>query len=473
MVDTCNIQDFSFNLGFNGGDFSILAGSPLGSRGSEINIYGLSGTITREGEKISTSAFGYLTKGIFGTPLLNREFSIITSGNANYFRFLNSALSGDLYTTQIDWQTGLEIKNSRPTVSELAINIARSCGIHLGWYVVDAPYTDPVSQLGQTGLEALGSLASQVGGQLRWYGGNQYVVSYPDHFLGRWDVPTSNVITSEGVEFENILDLGLGLSGTGVTKLVKPNTFGTDTANTPTNEAGGEPPTVIDRVYSSRQPLTDDDPPEFRDLPADTVDIKFQVLLKANTTTTSGTGGTFNSSGTFNASSTITTDENTWQSLGGISITNPFVSFEFGKPILKITKDIFPDVDEVNNGNFVFSVGIERRNLTPDYEKEQDDWLDKQRDLFGRFVSNIRFLRNYEATINCYFFGSIPLPGMWASATVCGPGGSRTVEGIVESVSFNAPGILTIGVAQYLRVNLLDSTLNGYTNPTVPLNRVI
>ena len=55
---------------------------------------------------------------------------------------------------------------------------------------------------------------------------------------------------------------------------------------------------------------------------------------------------------------------------------------------------------------------------------------------------------------------------MWASATYCG----ETVQGIVESVSLTGNGILTVQVAQYYRINLLDAKLNwalttgNYTN---------
>lgn len=442
--NSCTVQDFSFNLGFEGGNFSVLASDSLGTKGSQVDIFGLQGTITRDGEKLGTSAYGYITKGIFGSPKLNKEFNIINYGNQNMIQFIGNQT---LYPLGIS-------KDQRPTVWDMARQIAVASGVSLGYYVVDSPYTDTITQAGLTGLESLGSLAAQVGAQLRWSGNNSYSIVYPNHYQGRWEVPDESLITADGPEYENILDLGLGVTGTGVLSIPKANVFNTETDTTPTG--GGSSLKPIRRLYTIRSKIEANDPPLIFELPQNVDEVKYQTIVASGQETSAING--------------VVTDFDIWQDIGNSPLQGSYHTTMYNNgayvPVAIITNSIHPDITPINNGNFVTYIGITERDLTPQFEKAQEDERDRLRDLINRMNSNIRYIKTYEGTISCYFFGSIPLPGMWASATVCSNGVPKTIEGIVESVSFNHPGILTIGVAQYLRVNFLDSTLGFTANPS-------
>lgn len=435
----CTVQDFSFNLGFDGGNFSILSQNDIGSLADSVTLFGLSGTIVRDGFKSATNSYGYTSKGIFGSANLNKEFSIITSGNANYIAYTGSQT---LYPYNINY-------DQRPTVWDVARYIAVASGIHLGFHVVDAPYTDTLSQSSLTGLEALSSLASQVGAQLRWSGSNSYQIVYPNHSQGRWELPNHYLLTSDGIEYENILDLGLGVYGTGVLNIPKVNTFTTDSSEVP----GGLNQNPIDTIYINTQRVEADDPYIVVDLPLDTEKVYLKTVVAPGQQTSA-----------FNY---ITSDFNQWfeapNAATRASYWQTYMDNGALIPRLFIGPDLYPSIGPINNNKFRTYVGIQRRNPTSNYNNARDEERDRQRDLINRMLSNIRYIKTYEGTINCYFFGSIPLPGMWATATDrCG----RTVEGIVESVSFSAPGILSIGVAQYLRINFLDATTNYAANPS-------
>ncbi len=449
--DSCEIFDFSFSLDFLGGSFAILSSNPIGDLSDSVNIFGLTGTITREGEKISSSAYGYKTKGIFGSPKLHKEFSIINNGNQHYIQFLSNQL---LYPFLIDDDQSMN-------TSDMARNIAAATGVHMGYFVIDSPYTDSLSQTGQTGLQALGSIASQVGGQLRWNGAENYSIVYPTATHGTWTVPSSYLITADGIEYENILDLELGVSGTGVLNIPKSNVFDTDTDELP---SGGSVEEVIDTLYAIRQKIEVNAPAQYLDLPEDTEEVRAQLLLNpdgADSIASATSNGSF-----FNAVDLLTINPSIWYNLGSPSIANPQVTIRkvgsaFKKQVV-IDWTMFPDIDEVNSGKFVLNIGIVRRNITPAFESEQEAARRELKDLINRLNANIRYIKTYEGSISTFFYGTIPLPGMWASATICG----KTVQGIIESVSFSHPGIINVQVAQYLRVNFLDPTIEISATPS-------
>lgn len=101
------------------------------------------------------------------------------------------------------------------------------------------------------------------------------------------------------------------------------------------------------------------------------------------------------------------------------------------------------------------SFGIVRRSLNGQFEDAQQDANLLLREIQARIAANVRYIKTYTGTFSCYFYGTIPLPGMWGSATYCG----ETIEGIIESVSLSN-NILTVQVAQYFKINFLDRKLN-------------
>jgi hypothetical protein len=275
-------------------------------------------------------------------------------------------------------------------------------------------------------------------------------------------VPSPYLLTAEGTEYENILDLGLGVTGTGILQIPKSSLYGTEDNEVPTGVGGGQP---IDLLYPIKNAPPSTAPPLKLPLPDDTESVKIQILISGNT---AGLGGVSGPGAGF-----ITANDSIWFDLGSPSITNPYVKREasdytagvggsFGKLKAIIPPSLFPDIPQVKNGEFVMNIGVVRKSRAEDYANQQKDARQEEKDLMNRMLANIRYIKTYEGSINVYFHGVIPLPGMWASATnICG----ETVEGIIESVSFSSPGVLNISVAQYLRVNFLEpgANLNSVT----------
>lgn len=441
----CDLNGANFNLDYSGGSFIVTSNNPwLGSTyqanlGKQVEILGFTGTIVDWGRTVSTTEKFYTTSGIFGTPTLNKQFNIITYQSSQYFQFLTN--QSNLYS--------VPPQNSFTTVGGMARAVADLCGISLSFIVPDAPYHDSLSQSGLTGLEALNSLASLVGATLRWNGNNHYTICYPDYYAGLWEVPYEDLIDASGISYEYHLDLGLGVSGAGVMDLPV-NTQFDPSAKDISGQSGISAPQV-QQVGKIGKLLTSDDPPVVFDLPQNYDKVYIQILISPG----QGTGGA-NQLGIQNF---VTTDPGQWFEFSDTGFSN-FYIFQsnvggYFIPQCKIDHRLMPQNDAVQNDNFVLSVAVTTKSLDSSYDSAFKDAQLAYRDLQARIQANIRFIQVYTGTINCNFFGSIPLPGMWGKATYCG----ETVEGIIESVSFSAPNRLSIRVAQYKRINILDRKL--------------
>jgi hypothetical protein len=204
----------------------------------------------------------------------------------------------------------------------------------------------------------------------------------------------------------------------------------------------------VQKVGSTSKQLTSSDPPWIVDCPLDTQEAWVQILVAPTT-----------DSGTFSASQWVTNDQTQWFSLGSPSISNPNCKLNSvggaTVPQIVIQSGSFPNFSAVNNGNFIMSVGVTRNNnqaLFAALVASRDQQL---RNLLTKTLGSFRFVETYSGSISSYFFGSIPMPGMWAQATVCG----QTIGGIVQSVSFTYPGIINVQLANFSRVNFM---LNFY-----------
>lgn len=442
----CDLNGANLSLDYNGGSFEVLSTNPwIGSTyqtnlGQTVDVMGLTGTIVDWGRRISSSEKFYVTSGIFGTPELNKQFNIITYGNSQYFQFLTN--QSNLYS--------VPPQNSFTTVGGMARAIADLCGITLSFMVPDAPYHDSLSQSGQTGIEALNTLASQVGATLRWNGSGHYSICYPDYHAGLFEVPNiDNLIDASGISYEYHLDLGLGVSGAGVMDLPVNTLFDPSTKDI-SNQSGISAPQVV-QVGKISKLLTSDDPPVVFDLPQDYDKVYIQILVAPG----QPTGGA-NQLGLQNF---VTADPGQWFEFSDNSFASAYV-FQtnvggYFIPQCKIDSRVMPLNDAVQNGNFTLTVAVTKKSLEESYDKAFKDAQLAYRDLQARIQANVRFIQVYTGIINCTFFGALPLPGMWGRATYCG----ETVEGIIESVSFNAPDRISIRVAQYRRINILDRKL--------------
>lgn len=437
----CNLTGSNLSLDFSGGTFNIASQAPLGTGttytdnlGKQITVYGLSGTITDYGKSISSSSNTYNTQGIFGTPNLNKAFTLLTYGAGQYFSFL---------TTNTNLQAAPPI-NSYTTLKGMAQAIGALCGVTISWLIPDGPYHDIFSQNGITGLEALNTLAAQMGGQVRWDGGNTYTVAYPDYYSGIWTVPLSTLIDAQGLKYSNHQDLSYGVSGSGVLGIPTNNFFPSTIKNIPQNTAT-QPQDNIEVIATVTKPYTSDDPITYIDLPNDIVSVKIQILVNPG----QATGARY-----------VTDNASIWYDLGSPGLGNPYV------PIIKVGNafvnkvalgyTLFPNLAAINNGNFTMSFGIVRTSLNTQFEAEAQDLDLQKREIQARIAANIKYIKTYSGTIVCKFFGTVPVPGMWASATFCG----ETVEGVIESVTITGAGIVTIEVARYFRINFLDAKLD-------------
>jgi len=437
----CQMTNSNMTLDYNGGSFSVSSQDPLGvsqfyqgNLGRQITVFGFTGTITDFGKDITNSSNSYVTSGIFGTPLLNKSFNLITYGNMQFFQFLGAQNSITL-APQV---------NSYTTIKGMATTIANMCGVTLSWLIPDAPYHDIFGQTGMTGLEALNTLAGQMGGYVRWNGDNSYVVAYPDYTLGNWSVPDYRLLTASGIKYSYHLDLGYGVSGSGVLGI--PSNVLFDSANKTIPETQDtNPDEVVEKIATVTKPFTVDDPTMVVPLPNDIISVKIQILVKTGTVTA---GARY-----------VTDNPSIWFDLGSPGISNPYVQVtKSGNAFineLHANYTLFPSLDAINNGNFVMSFGIVRRSLNTQFDNTKEDTDLLRRELQARILANVRFIKTYSGTISCRFFGTIPVPGMFASVDYCG----EQVSGVIEQVSLTGDGILTLEVARYLRVNLLDRKL--------------
>jgi hypothetical protein len=134
----------------------------------------------------------------------------------------------------------------------------------------------------------------------------------------------------------------------------------------------------------------------------------------------------------------------------------------------------------IDDGNFILSLRCSQRSRLDAFTAAQNKAKNAFAENSGAALDPIRYMKTYTGHINCQFFGSIPIPGMWGRATI--PGGAEVlvldasgnvvrdrvplsgdmvVEGVIESVQFSFPGILSVQVAQYAKVNFGESPSNN------------
>jgi hypothetical protein len=436
----CSILNFDLQLDYSGGTWSFATVNDPGyNLGDSISIWGINGTVTGKGQIYSNSQVGTITKGIFGTPNMNKQLNILAAGNGSLFGLLTNSL---LFAQQ---------ENSLGTFGGAARAIASLAGANLTvmFPTGDVPLVDFTVQEGETAIAALQSIASQFGAALLWDGGNNYEICSQQTYRGLWEVPSQYLLTPTGMQDDNMLDLSTGAFGTGfyavgIEKYFDPSIYGP-----PSNAAIQQAlAPQVQKVGSTSKQLTSSDPPWIVDCPLDTQEAWVQILVAPTT-----------DSGTFSASQWVTNDQTQWFSLGSPSISNPNCKLNSvggaTVPQIVIQSGSFPNFSAVNNGNFIMSVGVTRNNnqaLFAALVASRDQQL---RNLLTKTLGSFRFVETYSGSISSYFFGSIPMPGMWAQATVCG----QTIGGIVQSVSFTYPGIINVQLANFSRVNFM---LNFY-----------
>lgn len=431
----CDLFGSNMSLDYSGGKFNVRSGGVVGSNatyqgnlGRQVSIFGFTGTITDWGGLRTSSTYTWNTEGIFGTPKMNKDFNIITYANSQFLQFLGAA---KLYS--------IPKVDSWTTISAIARAIATACDVTLIWAVPDAPYRDTLGQTAQNGLEALGSLANQMGATLRWNGTNHYSVVYPNFYAGLWTIPDSRLIKTYDWQYH--LDMGLGLTGLGTIGIPVNTTFDPSTREIPDTGNGNGISGNVEIMGSQTKRMTAADAPIVIEFPNDASEVKAQLLLKSGTVIPAVTRY-------------ATTNPSEWFTYHGTNklekrgtATKRFVYVDY--------TDFPQDLKEVTNGEFTFNIGFVRQDLTPQFEVAKEDANQALRDLMAKINANNRFIKTFSASVSVTFFGSIPLPGMRCSFTYCG----ENIQGIIESVSLSN-GILTLELAEYLKVHFIDAKLN-------------
>lgn len=417
---------YGLDIQDGGGTWSASTVNEVGDFFDQIQLFGLTGTITRTGFDYPRSP--YTTKGILGSPKMNKELLFLTYGTKFYIdNFTNQNLAKPDITKY-------------KTHQDAARLIASLTGSTLTWRVQDYPLANFTPQASQTGLQALSSLAQEVGAVLRWNGGTHYTVAYPDTSFGLWEVPDCCLITSFSKECN--ADLNTGYYTPGVYMVPQLSTFNAGTHVNNLNEGtvtaanGTVGAKQIEEIYRTTTPkIIGSSPVETVDLPYDFEDVYIQIV-----TSTDGQGRF------------VTFDPHRWTLLqtgfAGQYINNVDVAGVL-KPVVLIDPSLFPQNNtDLQNGPeyWYMKIGITRKQVAGGTAGDEDDAEKKL--LLGQTVMRYKFVPTCTGTISATFFGSIPLPGMTARATMNG----RTIQGIIESVNFSSPGIITVNVVDWTRL---------------------
>lgn len=422
--------------------------------GYEATVFGLKGTILDFGPTVSDSESAWISQGIFGSKLLNRNFN---------FLLFNSPLSSLLTTT------GAGSLLNASDARSLAFQIAFICGITLTWVLPNIPIQNTFRLDGMTGAQAIANLSAQCGGTLRWDGNDNYIAAYPNQAFGIFEVPDSRLLTSAGLAYLQHMDLETGLTGTGLLMLPTP-----DKGLSGAQPLGTGAIPALQRITQLRQKLTSADPPVISDLPYNYDQVYIQILIPPG----QSTGGINDIS----LNNFITTDPTEWFVFDTSLLHSPGVNTGYifnaylGNqyiPQVKLDYHCFPNVnDSVDNEHFTLSLACSTKSLQQAFIDSKNNLFDAAQAQLAAAFEATRFIKTYTGTITCQFFGSLPLPGMWGRATVVGGStiltlspsgdlveskiplsGDMVVEGVIESVQFTFPGTVTIQVAQYARIN--------------------
>ncbi len=445
IPDWGNLRQYGVSLDYGGGSFSVSSSITLGALGQQIQIFGLNAVITEggtNGKEYSSSHKGFVASGIFGAPKLNRQ--------------INLAVAGSIIAAPIVLNPSLisAPANTWLTAKTIASLIANICGVSLLWAAGDVSVKDFSLEPGMKGIDVLQSMAQRVGATLRWFGNNKYYVAYPPKTVGQFIVPNQNLITQSGISMQPLLDLETGIAGgvsQGVYSIPTISTTSSTlngVATAPNPSVGPNNPTVT-QVAKVSKLLTDEDPAMIFDLPFNYDQVYIQILIAPGQSTSGANGLGIQNFVTANPQQVFL-----FSDVGFASsyIFNTLVG-NATIPQIKIDSRLLPDNDAVQAGNFTLTVFCTLKSLSDAYDAAKDD---ADNNGSGVQLRNPQFVKTHVGKINCYFYGVMPLPGMYGQATV----DDLTVSGVIEHVTFTPPGILSLDIARYTAINYTQPYIN-------------
>ena len=418
---------FTYNVSLNngGGSWFIGANKDFSSQGSPISIFGLNGICTAYGKRYDATMKGPAGSGVFGSGNIHKQLDLLISNP--YFYIANASYSAGSGITPIS------------NCASMASYIGSQAGISVIWGTRNVPLNTLTFSPTMTVLDALNALANLAGGVVRWNGGNSYYVGDPNTTTGSFIVPDQRLIAIGGCEGYSLYDLETSNS-TAPALLYSNISVGQVVTSAP------QYPT-INKLFSITKLLTIDDPTIPFDLPPNFNNVYVQIILNTNAqsqlvgvdgATVSGIlpdGRTNYTGGAF-----ISTDPNQWACIGSAGQSSYVTRVLKGNtyvPQFNADYTLFPSgVPAIESGYFTMNIGVTYMPL-------------ESNSSYSLAVTPVTYTKSYQGSIHCVFYGVMPLPGMYAQASL----DDLTVSGVVESVTFSPPGYLSIEVAQYLQVN--------------------
>jgi hypothetical protein len=425
IVGDQGAQDiFNFNITINGGN-NTWSSNTLEHPGvffDEIQVLGLPGSILRQGFSWSNSSAGVTDGGLLGTYKLNKELGYLTYGNPYFFY--------NVPNPSLKKPATLRAKTYGAAVQM----IASLAGVSVTWGIPDQPLTDFQPQMSQTALSAIESLASDAGGGvLRWLGGTKYIIKYPDEPIGGvWEVPDCCLITA--FEKECVADINTGKYVPGIYAVpqLAQKDYGTLIKDSVAPEVSSDPTTggaslIAEDLWETNVLITSESAPRFVELPFD-----YNTIYVHNVASTDGEGVY------------TTLDPHRLWPLPTGSFGKYINNLDIGgvlKPVFIPHPDLFPqdNTDAQEGGDKWYFKAYVTRNPVGGGSNANNNGAS---DTETRTVLRNKFIPTCTFSISAVFFGSIPLPGMTARATING----ETIEGTIESVNVSNLGITVSGV---------------------------
>lgn len=435
----CDLASYSIGLGFGGGSWEISGPSIGIGLGSQANIAGLVGICTDQGNTSSNSGKYQVASGIFGSRNMNKQMLLV----------LDKSQLGQVSRLMPNIYLNAPTTTNWTSVAAAAIALAGACSVNLQWAARDMPLTDMFAETGMTIIDALQSLAGRVGGFLCWNGNQGYVVVDPAIGNGGWSAPPCNLISAGGVSARRHLDLSRDI----ILVQVKTGSKGGISFNA--NPLQKPPPEQVETIWTISDSIPKEGQQWHVEMPGD-----FKRSSLINPLANNGrvqvipakVGATTSS---LFVPPIVSTDDGPkydhtkWFTAGLPVIHDP----KSGKYKLVVTRDLFP-VDDLNKGEYVVNIGYVREldRLQEDFETQIQNNTEKERLRRQSENERIRFLKTGTATLNCLFYGSVPLPGQRASFGYDG----AAMSGIIESVNISN-GQMSVTIGQYTRVNLMTA----------------
>jgi hypothetical protein len=425
----CDLINWNINLALPTGTFQVTSKVPIGSAGSGINLFGVNGVITfAKTIKSDSTGKAYVVEGIFGPRNMDKQFQLV----ARVPSFMPNS-RGLLGTQAVQ----VPPSSQWSTVQSAAQAVCEAANIDLFWLAKDAPLTEVFIQSGQTCLGALQSLASRVGaivGNL----GTGFFVAEPYQGYGTSGI-SFNCKLVQAAEYGSIADITnpliiLPIEGTiGENNTLLDPTYGVLPIKGLPELLQEATASITKRteIFQTRNTFSAGSPAVYRKLPAEASGLWMQIYVTDPTVT--GTA--------------VTTDPNEW-----FEFTGSTVFMDDKTRSIVINESLFPGT--LSDGEFTLSVAYSRNSAGQArvFSQGLDEANVESRSIGIDALHNFKAVKTGTGSVTGVFFGCLPQPGF---VTSLGVGDGIVLNGLVESISYTWPGILTAQISMYEKLDMI------------------